>query len=88
MRARHPASLTRVRAPATPRLRHRAGGSIRAVGMCIGIAERYSNRFLDHDSLQAAELLGGQASLRALVRTQLTADASLKPVADVKYVWG
>jgi len=63
--------------------------SVRGVGMCIALAERYSNRFLDYASLEAAELAGGRACLAALVRTPLKNDASMGEAAPegVPYVW-
>ncbi len=65
-----------------------AGGSIKAIGMCIALAERYSNRFLDSDSLHEAELAGGRAALMALARTALLNDSSNgSATPGVKYVW-
>jgi len=59
----------------------RAGGSVLGMSMCIALAERYSNRFLDYKALEAAELAGGRAALAALARAQLKDDASLLPTA-------
>lgn len=69
---------------------------MRGVGMCIALAERYSNRFLDYAALEQAELAGGKAALAALARVPLKADPSVvvagaaaqAPVeGGVKYVW-
>jgi hypothetical protein len=76
--------------PSPPPTHTRAGGSIHAVGMCIALAERYTNRFLDHGSLEGLELLGGAAALRALCRLQLQGDVSVNPGLarpGVSYVW-
>ena len=42
--------------------------------MCIALAERYSNEFLDYSRLQELEKVGGLAALRALVRLPLAAE--------------
>mmetsp|Transcript_11383 Transcript_11383/g.24464 ORF Transcript_11383/g.24464 Transcript_11383/m.24464 type:complete len:371 (-) Transcript_11383:889-2001(-) len=78
-------------------------GSLRGIGMCIALAERYSGAFLDHERLSQAELAGGKAALAALARVVLQADVSLAPSAaangkagsavpaaaapQIKYVW-
>jgi len=54
-----------------------AGSGVLGMSMCIALAERYSNRFMDYRALEAAELSGGRASLSALARIQLSDDASL-----------
>ena len=46
------------------------------MSICIALAERYSNRFLDHKALEAAELAGGRAALSALARVHLLNDSS------------
>ncbi|KAL6753071.1 nucleoside phosphorylase domain-containing protein [Haematococcus lacustris] len=55
------------------------GGSVKAVGMCIALAERYSNRLMSYAELEAAELAGGRAALAALARMPLAADPSTCP---------
>lgn len=63
---------------------------VRGVGMCIALAERYSNRFMGYDDLKAAELAGGHACLAALAHTPLRNDVSLGggvQTGGVEYVW-
>jgi hypothetical protein len=58
--------------------------------MCIALAERYTNRFLDHSTLEGLELAGGGAALRALCRMNLKDDVSIDPSLaqpGVQYVW-
>lgn len=59
-----------------------AGKSVLGMSMCIALAERYSNRFLEYKALEAAELAGGRASLAALVRMHLKDDASVATHRD------
>ncbi|GLC65493.1 hypothetical protein PLESTF_000302500 [Pleodorina starrii] len=46
-------------------------GSIKAIGMCVALAERYSNAFLEYRKLEELEISGGTAALRALVHVPL-----------------
>lgn len=54
-----------------------SAGSIRAAGMCIALAERYSNRFLDYKQLTALELQGGRVALSALTKLHLDGEPTL-----------
>jgi hypothetical protein len=47
--------------------------------MCIALAERYSNSFLDASRLQDMELKAGLVALNSLVRVEL--DLSFEPAA-------
>ncbi|KAF5834014.1 hypothetical protein DUNSADRAFT_9451 [Dunaliella salina] len=60
------------------------GSSILGMSMCIALAERYSNRFMDYKSLEAAELAGGRAALSALARVQLKDDQSLAAMNNLE----
>lgn len=51
-------------------------GGVAAAAFCIALAERYSNRFLDADTLRERELQGGRAALAALRAMPLADDAS------------
>lgn len=67
-------------------------GSIKAAGMCVALAERYSNAFLEYSRLEELEIAGGTAALRALVRCRLsdgnTPAASMgEDAGPVEYVW-
>ncbi|GFR52160.1 hypothetical protein Agub_g14691 [Astrephomene gubernaculifera] len=56
-------------------------GSIKAIGMCVALAERYSNAFLEYSKLEELEISGGTAALRALVRLPLDANLASASVA-------
>ncbi|KAG2498251.1 hypothetical protein HYH03_004001 [Edaphochlamys debaryana] len=66
-------------------------GSIRATGMCVALAERYSNDFLEYSKLEALEIAGGTAALRALKRVPLVGpsaeELSEAAAKGVAYVW-
>ncbi|GIL80023.1 hypothetical protein Vretimale_12853 [Volvox reticuliferus] len=66
-------------------------GSIKAIGMCVALAERYSNAFLEYHKLEELEISGGTAALRALVRVPLDgpseAEADVLKERQVQYVW-
>lgn len=70
-----------------------SGGSVAGAAFCIALAERYSNRFLDANTLHERELQGGRAALAALAAMPLRDDASTlngsspheRPVGG--YVW-
>ncbi|KXZ47755.1 hypothetical protein GPECTOR_33g637 [Gonium pectorale] len=68
-------------------------GSIKAIGMCVALAERYSNAFLEYSKLEELEIAGGTAALRTLVRVPLDRQAPAVATADiaeeraVQYVW-
>jgi hypothetical protein len=67
-----------------------SGGSIRASGICVALAERYSNKFLGAAELREAELAGGAAALAGLCRLPLKGDASTEPALrrpGVRYVY-
>lgn len=46
-------------------------GSIKATGICVALAERYSNAFLEYSLLEELEITGGTAALRALAHVPL-----------------
>ncbi|GLI71265.1 hypothetical protein VaNZ11_016385 [Volvox africanus] len=66
-------------------------GSIKAIGMCVALAERYSNAFLEYHKLEELEISGGTAALRALVHVSLDgpseAEAETLKEREVQYVW-
>ncbi|KAG2439128.1 hypothetical protein HXX76_004495 [Chlamydomonas incerta] len=67
-------------------------GSIKAAGMCVALAERYSNAFLEYSKLEELEIAGGTAALKALVRCRLTdgntpAASMGEDAGPVEYVW-
>jgi uridine phosphorylase len=87
--SRVPSSLTTntSRGPGCP-------GSIKAMGMCVALAERYSNAFLEYSKLEELEIQGGTAALRALVHVPLdppapaiTSGAEVASEREVQYVW-
>jgi len=53
-----------------------SNGSIRAASMCIALAERYSNRFLEHNKLLAIEMAAGRIALTTLSQLRLEDSAS------------
>ena len=57
------------------------------MSMCIALAERYSNKFMDYDALEKAELASGRACLAALTRLHLPDDASLGLGLGLATVW-
>ncbi|EFJ47292.1 hypothetical protein VOLCADRAFT_92031 [Volvox carteri f. nagariensis] len=61
-------------------------GSIKAIGMCVALAERYSNAFLEYRKLEELEIAGGTAALRALVHVPLEQPqpASVASLAEVE----
>ncbi|KAG2494589.1 hypothetical protein HYH03_007355 [Edaphochlamys debaryana] len=66
-------------------------GSIRATGICVALAERYSNEFMEYSKLPALELAGGTAALRALagvpLREATGEELAAAAAKGVQYVW-
>lgn len=68
-------------------------GSIKAASVCIALAERYSNQFLDHHQLSMLERMGGTAVLKALTKIALQAEdhedsmqgSPVMPVSTIDY---
>ena len=46
-------------------------GGVRAAGMCLALAERYSNQMLDYKRLEQLEIQAGTAALSALSKVKL-----------------